>query len=137
LEGPAGSATSPNLTLSCNPPVLTTFIPFALSGKSITMTGQNFTGSNSDSSFAVFFSGIRSTTASAGGNALTASATVPGGAPKGPITVQNAYGSTTSVTNFSPLGSIKGDFDFDSRADVIFRHQGAGNVLQWMMNGAF
>ena len=137
LEGPAGSVTSPNLTLTCNAPSISSFPAAAATGRAMSIAGQNLTGSNADSSIAVFFGGIRAPSATPSVVGTSVSTTVPAGAPKAPITVQTLYGSATTATNFNPLGSTKGDFDFDFRSDVIFRHQGAGNVVQWIMNGAF
>ena len=137
MDGPAGTAVSPNVTISCDAPVLSSFSPpQAATNKTVSLTGQNLIGTSFDGSLIAFFGGVRANGTSSV-NGTTANAAVPPGAPKGPITVQTLYGSATSATNFNPLGSTKGDFDLDFRSDVIFRSQVSGNVVQWMMNGAF
>lgn len=82
-------------TITTNTPIINAFTPSAGPvGTVVTITGANFTGST-----VVRFNGTSASFSVV--NATTISATVPAGASTGPISVQNASGTGTSVTNFT------------------------------------
>jgi len=95
--GPAAPRTPDSAGNPCNgpAPTITGFAPASgPAGASVTLSGTGFT-----SSAAVAFNGTAATVAFV--DAATLTATVPGGASSGPITVTTATGTATSTTSFT------------------------------------
>ena len=95
---PAGSgASSTNFTV-IQPPSITSFTPTSgIIGSSVTITGNNFTGTTT-----VSFNGTAASIFTVDSNTQIR-ATVPSGATTGPVSVQNPAGSATSASNFTVI----------------------------------
>lgn len=94
----AGSAASTSNFFASSTPLITSFDPVAgLPGTNVTIYGGNFFGTPT-----VKFNGSSGTAASSVSVTSTAEliATIPNGAPTGPIYVSTSYGSVTSSSNF-------------------------------------
>jgi myo-inositol-hexaphosphate 3-phosphohydrolase len=92
--GTANSATNFDVTISSQPPTISSFNPTnGPVGVSVTISGSNFTGATS-----VSFNGIATTFTEVSANEIHT--TVPAGASDGPISVTTPDGTATSISNF-------------------------------------